>query len=60
MTGGSSERPAAQTPGGCLGSAQPSYRTSALFGDRREVILIHNGEHYRLRMTQNGKLILTK
>ena len=33
---------------------------SALFGGAREVVLLHNGEIYRLRVTQNGKLILTK
>ena len=30
-----------------------------LFGGRREVIIVHNGREYRLRETQNGKLILT-
>ena len=25
-----------------------------------EVILVHQGQDYRLRLTQNGKLILTK
>lgn len=29
-------------------------------GSTREAIIIHNGEHYRLRITSNGKLILTK
>jgi hemin uptake protein HemP len=27
---------------------------------RTEVILVHNGEDYRLRVTSRGKLILTK
>lgn len=31
-----------------------------LFGDAREVIVEHDGQHYRLRITSNGKLILTK
>ena len=31
-----------------------------LVGVRREAILIHNGEAYRLRLTANNKLILTK
>ncbi len=31
-----------------------------LFGDAREVILEHDGQLYRLRITANGKLILTK
>lgn len=38
----------------------PSYDTRALFGTKREVILVHKGEPYRLRQTQSGKLILTK
>ncbi len=37
-----------------------TVETSALFGGAREIVLLHNGEHYRLRVTQNGKLILTK
>ncbi|MGR9087205.1 MAG: hemin uptake protein HemP [Gammaproteobacteria bacterium] len=32
----------------------------ALFGDRNEVVIVHNNEDYRLRITSNGKLILTK
>lgn len=35
--------------------------TSAeLFGNLREIIIFHAGEEYRLRITSNGKLILTK
>ncbi len=33
---------------------------AALFGSRREVVLVLNGEKYRLRITANGKLLLTK
>jgi hemin uptake protein HemP len=33
---------------------------SDLLGDRKEILLEHNGEDYRLRITSNGKLILTK
>jgi hemin uptake protein HemP len=32
----------------------------ALLGDGREVLITHNGEHYRLTLTRAGKLILTK
>ena len=28
-------------------------------GARKEVIIVHAGREYRLRLTQNGKLILT-
>ena len=31
----------------------------ALLGRAKEIILVHNGREYRLRLTQNGKLILT-
>lgn len=31
-----------------------------LFASQNEVIIEHNGEDYRLRITSNGKLILTK
>jgi hemin uptake protein HemP len=31
-----------------------------LLGGGREVIIIHAGERYRLRVTANDKLILTK
>ena len=38
----------------------PSRVTSeALLGPRRELLIVHNGREYRLRRTQNGKLILT-
>ncbi len=38
------------------------YRISSqqLFATQTEVIIEHNGENYRLRITSNGKLILTK
>ena len=34
--------------------------TRALLGKRREATIIHDGERYRLRVTSNNKLILTK
>lgn len=34
--------------------------TGELFGTLREIIILHNGVEYRLRITSNGKLILTK
>lgn len=38
----------------------PARMTSkALLGKRSELIIEHNGREYRLRLTQNGKLILT-
>lgn len=31
-----------------------------LFSTEREIIIAHGGEHYRLRLTSQNKLILTK
>jgi hemin uptake protein HemP len=31
----------------------------ALLGYGREVVIVHAGREYKLRLTQNGKLILT-
>jgi hemin uptake protein HemP len=33
---------------------------AALFRDRRELVIEHRGERYRLSLTRSGKLILTK
>jgi hemin uptake protein HemP len=33
--------------------------SEALLGPRRELVIVHNGREYKLRLTQNGKLILT-
>ena len=33
--------------------------SEALLGPHREVVIVHNGREYRLRLTQNDKLILT-
>ena len=35
-------------------------KVSELLAGEREVILEHNGQEYRLRITANDKLILTK
>lgn len=31
-----------------------------LMAGQREIIIVHDGEEYRLRITSNNKLILTK
>jgi hemin uptake protein HemP len=33
---------------------------ATLLRDRRELVIEHDGERYRLSLTKNGKLILTK
>lgn len=40
--------------------AQKTITSSALFGDLHEIIILHDGMAYRLRITNNNKLILTK
>ena len=47
--------PVSETAG--ITQAIPS---SALFGDRREITISHQGALYRLRITRQGKLILNK
>ena len=38
---------------------QKRIPSEQLFGEQREVVILHNGREYRLRLTQSGKLILT-
>jgi hemin uptake protein HemP len=33
--------------------------SEALLGSKKELVIVHGGREYRLRLTQNGKLILT-
>jgi hemin uptake protein HemP len=40
--------------------AVPAVSTAALFKGQREIVIEHNGELYRLRITRQGKLILNK
>ena len=42
-------------------TAQPTPKvpSQSLLGPRKELVITHNGREYRLRVTQNGKLILT-
>ena len=39
--------------------AQALALSESLLGEARELVIVHNGREYRLRLTQNGKLILT-
>lgn len=38
----------------------PRIPIGELLGGGREAVLVHDGAEYRLRLTSNGKLILTK
>ena len=54
MTGSPATKP--------LPAAKPVKRiaVSELLSGGREAVLLHGGDEYRLRLTSNGKLILTK
>lgn len=40
---------------------QPArIQAATLFGGGRELVIVHQEEEYRLRVTRKGKLILTK
>ena len=39
--------------------APPRVTSESLLGTRGELVILHNGREYRLRLTQTGKLILT-
>ena len=41
-------------------AGQRCWRSTELFGDQREVLILHGEEVYRLRRTRNEKLILQK
>jgi len=46
-----------------LGSSQsalPVLQSNNLFALGREIRILHEGEEYRLRLTRNNRLILTK
>jgi hemin uptake protein HemP len=44
---------------GAVATEVPRISSEALFGPWRELVILHNGREYRLRLTQNEKLILT-
>lgn len=42
-----------------LQSETKRVSSESLLGSKKEIVIVHNGREYRLRLTQNGKLILT-
>jgi len=42
------------------GTEPTRIEAAQLFGAQREVVIVHRGEAYRLRITRQDKLILTK
>mgnify|MGYP004701414323 CR=1 FL=1 len=56
-------RNAGSKPARVIAAASPSpprLDSRELFRNGNEVVIVHKGEEYRLRMTRNEKLILTK
>jgi len=41
------------------GGEKRRVTSEVLLGARKELVIVHNGREYQLRLTQNGKLILT-
>ncbi|KQQ25304.1 hypothetical protein ASF53_21705 [Methylobacterium sp. Leaf123] len=41
-------------------AADPVITSDVLMQGRREIVIVHDGSNYRLRITSNNKLILTK
>jgi hemin uptake protein HemP len=48
-----------KTSGGAP-KGERAMSSTELFGGRREVLIDHEGQVYRLRITRNGKLIMNK
>ncbi|MGH7796313.1 MAG: hemin uptake protein HemP [Candidatus Binatia bacterium] len=42
------------------GGEKPRIESQRLFHGANEIIIVHRHEEYNLRITRNGKLILTK
>ena len=62
-----SELAAAETPAPpapANGAAEPApvrrVESASLFQRGREIVIVHHGQEYRLRITKSDKLILTK
>jgi len=45
---------------GHVPAGTPTLTTQELFAGKDEIVLLHNGSAYRLRITRQNKLILTK
>jgi len=54
------DREARKAPADSPDPSVPRIPVGRLLGGGREVVLVHDGAEYRLRLTSNGKLILTK
>jgi hemin uptake protein HemP len=46
--------------GASTASGKARIESASLFQGKNEIIIVHKNEEYNLRITRNGKLILTK
>ena len=46
-------------PVSTLARAPQRVPSETLLGEAKALLIVHNGREYQLRLTQNGKLILT-
>jgi hemin uptake protein HemP len=53
------DRPPAARPGLSMPGGVRRVCSRDLLGTQRELVITHQSREYRLRITQNGKLILT-
>lgn len=60
MSTNDKDRPMDKSPPAPAAPTRPVINVRDLLGGTREAILVHQGEHYRLRVTSSEKLILTK
>ena len=54
-----SQAPAGATTAPAVGR-KPRIESQRLFQGNSEIVIVHHDEEYSLRITRNGKLILTK
>lgn len=59
-TGVSDDEPATGVPSETAAPSRSRLRSHELFRGRREIVILHAGHEYVLRITKMGKLILTK
>ena len=50
---------ASKSPERTPATAPKRVPSETLLGEARALLIVHNGREYQLRLTQNGKLILT-
>lgn len=56
----SGEQPTSVEPLSASPAPREQWQSADLFGDRKEILIVHNNEIYRLRRTRHDKLILHK